>query len=667
MPSLPEDAKSTQPSPLPAATIEVSRDSKSIGPELWSGSVNNTPGRYQLGGEPVPGYRLTQFLGKGGFGEVWKAVAPGGTEAAFKIINLSGKQGLKEFRALRLVKRVRHPNLIPIVAFWLKDEQGHLLADAEALFAEMDKRSGQMSADEGPRPAELLIAMGLGERDLGHRLEECKREGLSGIPPHELLRYMEDVARALDYLNSPRHGEGPERVAIQHCDIKPFNIMIVGGAAQVCDFGLARMLGDIRKTASTMGTMAYVAPECLTQHEPSATSDQYSLAITYFELRTSRLPYRSELFAEVIDAVLKGNLDLSALPGAEAAVIRRATALDPKKRYASNSDLVQALDQAVNANDETLRVAHPAQRSRALLAVVVAALLAGGALLSWQPWRAATVVPALDPATAGLLAQAEHEFKASQFAQAIKTLSEAIDQAPLPPAQAYLLRGTCYLEQQALEPADEDFSTAIRLNPNDARAFSRRATCRLRAGNVAEAVNDFSAAIRIHSDVRDLVGRGVAHWNLAQLDQADDDLSQAIQREPNADDVFDTYYKRALVRVDLKRFPDAARDFAAALQRAPADAVEVVASYAWLLATAPEPALRDGQQAVVLAQRACALASTAEHLDILAAAYAEAGEFSDAVATAKQAVQQAEDDTLKDEYASRLKLYQQNRPYRELP
>ncbi len=667
MPDLPEDAKSTQPSPLPAATIEVSRDSKSIGPEFWSGSVNNTPGRYQLGGEPVPGYRLTQFLGKGGFGEVWKAVAPGGTEAAFKIINLSGKQGLKEFRALRLVKRVRHPNLIPIVAFWLKDERGYLLADAEAMFAEMDKHSGLMLADDGPRPAELLIAMGLGERDLGARLEECKHEGLSGIPPHELLRYMEDVARALDYLNSPRHGEGPELVAIQHCDIKPFNIMIVGGAAQVCDFGLARMLGDIRKTATTMGTMAYVAPECLSQHEPSATSDQYSLAITYFELRTSRLPYRSELFAEVIDAVLKGNLDLSALPQAEAAVIRRATALDPKKRFASNTELVQALYQAVNGPGDSGRGVVAKRSSSTVLAVAAAALITVATLVAWQPWRAATSGSAIDQATVALLTQADKEFKAQNFAQAIKTLSDAIDHSPHPPAQAYLLRGTCYLEQQAYEPANEDFSNAIRLAPNDARAFSRRATCRLREGDAPGAVDDFSSAIRIQADVRDLVGRGVAYWNLAQLVEADEDLSLAIKREPNASDVYDTYFKRALVRVDRKRFKEAASDFAAAIERAPAGDVEIAARYAWLLATAPDPELRNGSRAVELAQRARDQANSAEHLDILAAAYAEAGQFSNAVITAKQAVKQADDELLKDEFATRLKLYEQQRPYRELP
>ena len=79
-----------------------------------------TPLPYRVGDEPVPGFKLLAFLGRGGFGEVWKVSAPGGTAIALKPIPLEHATGSKEIRSLRLVKRLRHPNLVPIIA----QEQG---------------------------------------------------------------------------------------------------------------------------------------------------------------------------------------------------------------------------------------------------------------------------------------------------------------------------------------------------------------------------------------------------------------------------------------------------------------------------------------------------------------------------------------------------------------
>jgi serine/threonine protein kinase len=294
---------------------------------------------YTKGDQPVPGFRLVRRLGKGGFGEVWKASAPGGTDAALKFISLGNKQGFKEFRAIRLVKEIRHPNLVPIHAFWLKDEYGNFFED---------NLSGDSSFSRAHAAAELIISMGLGSKNLLDRLQECKDLGLPGIPPEELLGYMKDAAKAIDYLNEPCHDMGKGAVAIQHSDIKPQNIIIVGGAAQVCDFGLARVLEDVR-ISSTTGTIAYMPPELLTENLPSPTSDQYSLAISYIELRTGALPFDITSPVGPIRAISTGNLDFSKLPEAEVPILQRATAFDPAARYGSCTEMVKALRRAHNA------------------------------------------------------------------------------------------------------------------------------------------------------------------------------------------------------------------------------------------------------------------------------------------------------------------------------
>jgi serine/threonine protein kinase len=306
---------------------------------------------YEIGAEPVPGYQIIRPLGAGGYGTVWVARSPGDVEIALKIINLQG-QGLKEFRALGLVKKLRHPNLIPIYAFWLKDEFGNFIDS-----------TGQDSVNLRGRSSELIIAMGLGDKSLSARIDECKQEfasrhsladndaaiiarlqelggsELAGIPIEELLEYMSGAARAIDYLNQPTHTlvSGPPS-AIQHCDIKPGNLLIVSGDVQVCDYGLARVTDDARKTQAA-GTPAYMAPE-LFANKPAHGTDQYSLAITYYELRTGKLPFEEQL---AFHAHITGQLDFGLATPPEQDILRKATQMRPNDRFPHTSEMVRAL------------------------------------------------------------------------------------------------------------------------------------------------------------------------------------------------------------------------------------------------------------------------------------------------------------------------------------
>ena len=311
----------------------------------------------KIGEEPVPGYRLGRFLGRGGFGQVWQATGPGGIHVALKIIDLSGREGLKEFKALRLMKSVRQANLTPILAFWLKDDDGFLVDEAQVGGDLSAANQAAASPVQGTvlagslskmRPSELIIAMGLGDKTLSDRLRECQQEGLEGIPPEELFNYMMDAARAIDFLNTPRHdlGHGPVS-PIQHCDIKPQNILIVGDTAQVCDFGLAREFGANVKMTTAAVSPAYGAPELIEGQPPSGATDQYSLAITYVELRTGALPFADpDSYLHVVQAHLHGNLDLTGLSLEEQAIIRKATLRSPSERFESATRMVKALRRA---------------------------------------------------------------------------------------------------------------------------------------------------------------------------------------------------------------------------------------------------------------------------------------------------------------------------------
>ena len=97
---------------------------------------------------------------------------------------------------------------------------------------------------------------------------------------------------------------------------------------------------------------------------------------------------------------------------------------------------------------------------------------------------------------------------------------------------------------------------------------------------------------------------------------------------------------------------------------------ELMKGVAWILATHPDSGVREGQWAVRLAERASELTNnqSAEVLDTLGAAYAAAGQFDPAVATAQAAfalASTARADKLSAAIRRRLELYRQGKPYRE--
>ena len=283
-------------------------------PDAASQSVRMTnsvaaPGAGPSGRALEGGYELIEFIDHGNFGEVWRGKNRGGVLVAVKIVTQPADReaARREREALELVRNIRHNCLLATIDFWVQENRLHII-------------------------------MELADFSLRDRLEQCRRKGLPGIPAPELLNYFRDAAEGLDFLH---------RRQIFHRDVKPANVLVVSGHAKVADFGLARHKTRqlVSVSGSLAGTPAYMSPE-VWGSKACAQSDQYSLALTYAEMRTGRRPIEGTDFVDVMTRHLEQPPDLSALPPAEQAVLRRALAKKPEQRYPSCRAFVNELIKA---------------------------------------------------------------------------------------------------------------------------------------------------------------------------------------------------------------------------------------------------------------------------------------------------------------------------------
>jgi tetratricopeptide (TPR) repeat protein len=158
--------------------------------------------------------------------------------------------------------------------------------------------------------------------------------------------------------------------------------------------------------------------------------------------------------------------------------------------------------------------------------------------------------------------------------------------------------------------------------------------------------------------------RGDAYVGKGDFQKAAADFARAVNFVPT--DIQD-YVMRGFTFQKMGNYKAAASDYAKGIALSP-DSDKAIGFLAWLRATCPESSVRDGREALRASTKACELTrwKNASQIDTLAAAYAEMGNFDQAVKFQQQALQMRfVSPDLRQEMQERLSLYQKRKPYRE--
>lgn len=277
-------------------------------------------------GQQFAGYTVVRFLGAGGMGEVYLAQHPRlpRRRDALKLLgrDISADRNFRDrfLREADLASTLSHQYIVGV-------------------------------HDRGEDQGQLWIAMDyIDGEDAGQLL---RRRFPAGMPVELVAAIVTAVGSALDYA----HTRG-----LLHRDVKPANIMLSNAddPAQrrilLTDFGIARALDDISDltpTNTTLGTVAYSAPEQLMGQELDGRADQYALAATAYHLLTGATMFPASNAAVVIGHHLNADppplsatrLELAGLDP----ILRAALAKNPKDRFNSCTDFARAFAEQAGA------------------------------------------------------------------------------------------------------------------------------------------------------------------------------------------------------------------------------------------------------------------------------------------------------------------------------
>jgi len=317
-----------------------------------------------------------------------------------------------------------------------------------------------------------------------------------------------------------------------------------------------------------------------------------------------------------------------------------------------------------------------------------------------KPWRTIMILVAAGTVLACL---PETRRQLNFWQDDVKLFGHSIAVTPEDNYEGYLFLGNALVEAGNLDAAVQSYQSSLRIDPNETTHLEQahyNLGCALsRQKKFSEAGVHFDEALQLdENNVQAHVGLGHALVAQKKYAEAEGEFSSALQLSPDdaairKDLAFATlmiesktaltnFYESlkvkptpdahvgiATIQIMQGNFQDAVEHYRAALQLQP-DASDVLNNLAWLLTTCPDAHVRNGAQAVKYAERACELThyDLARAVGTLAAAYAEAGRFDDAISTAQKAcvlAEQSGEQDLLQKNQELLKLYRARQPFHE--
>jgi tetratricopeptide (TPR) repeat protein len=267
--------------------------------------------------------------------------------------------------------------------------------------------------------------------------------------------------------------------------------------------------------------------------------------------------------------------------------------------------------------------------------------------------------------------------------------------------KTHLALGMFLAKQKQYEPAAEHYRAALAINPESAIAHNNLARLRHSQGRMAEAMKHYEAALKLNPELAQAHNNlGVLLLQQGRLDEGVGHLREAVRLLPrDAESQYNLalalnqqenwkeaavifaslapggpndpklHCEYGLALAHLGQIREAMSHYARALRLQP-DYPEALERLAWIAATDPRPELRNGTEAVNMAQRACELTANkqARCLATLAAAYAEAGRFAEAISTteaAQQLAASAGQKAVAAKCSSLLDTLKSGKPWRE--